>query len=183
MTQAAQKNEDLIRNPAPTVRAVAVPKPKAEPEMSIMYRVRDKLAYAGPRTHELYDSRGILQKFTFKDDQTWIEMAMPLAAKLIPIDGFEVQNERGYVMRAEQITPDSAKQGVILAFDEVVAKYDELTRDALQYRANKLGGSFKGNSPKEEMISFLIEKALTGSTLPDLDAEEDLEIEETEEFN
>lgn len=147
--------------PAPAVRNVAVAPPKPTKEDGIMYKVRDLLAYVAPRVHELLDGRDIPRKFTFPNAETFIDMPMSMAAKLIGNEGFQVLNERGHEMRVQKIEGSGPNNGVLLAYDEVVAKYSELTVEALQERVKAAGGTIKLGAKKDDLISFLIEASLT----------------------
>lgn len=162
MSQAAAvKSDDTIKPTTPAVRNVAVPLAPQAPEDAILYKVRDLLAYNGPRVHELPDSRGIVRKYAFANSESFVEIPMPIAAKLIGNDGFQVLNERGHEMRVQKLEGEGNNKGVILAYDEVVAKYDELTLDALKARVERAGGKIQQGARKDDLVSFLIEASLT----------------------
>lgn len=158
------------------------------PEDKIMYRVRDLLATAGPRTHEFLDRRGVRQKFTFKDDTDYVDVPMSIATKVIGNEGFEVLNQRGMVLRAVRSADTGQQKGIILAHDEIVAKYDELTTDALIERAVAAGFKPEGDdTTRDQLIDFLIETSIlvaegaiaAPKAAPKADAGEDvIDIEE-----
>lgn len=168
---------------APTSRTIAVKPKELPPEMATMYKVRDKLATHGPRVHELVDARGMIQKLVFPSSDVFIDVPMPLAAKLIGNDGFQVLNERDHEMRVQKIEMEGANTGVFLSYDEIVAKYEELTHEALLTRATKAGGKFTGKNKKEEIISYLIEVSLDGADrIAQAEGDEDFDLEEENEF-
>lgn len=168
----------------PNVQFFATPVAKSADADQVMYKVRDLLATDPahcPRVHEVLDAKGQIVKYSFKNADTYIKMPMNMATKFIGNEGFQVLNERGHEMRAQRIETDE-NRGVILAYDQTVARYEELTHDALLTRANIAGGTFKKNSSKDEMISYLIEASLQNKSASIADSGDALDVEEEEEF-
>jgi hypothetical protein len=188
MNQPALKADEksaLIPPAAPKPRgAVALPPSAKTPEDTVIFKVRDVLATNGPRTHELLDSRGIVHKYVFPNDRDSIDIPMSMAASLIGNEGFIVQNQEGRELRAVRRETQGANRGVILSFDETVAKYEELTQDALLARCKKLKLSVNKSTPKPELISVLMEASLI---LEEQDAasddSDDTDIEEEDEYH
>lgn len=171
------------------VRHVAVRASAPTPEDSVMYQVRDLLATNGARVHELVDRRGLKQRYTFKDDQQYVQIPMSQASRLIGNDGFEVLNNRGLQLRVVKGVTGQAK-GVTLSHDEVVAKYDELTTDALVARATVLGFLPEDGQEvtRDVLIDFLIERSILEAEGTEVvgkkkaDDEDAIDIEEENEF-
>ena len=179
---AAIKSDEPLKPQPPAMRNVAVPIAPPSAEDTIMYKVRDLLAYNGARVHELLDSRGITRKYAFANSDTFIEIPMPIAARLIGNEGFQVLNERGHEMRVQKIEGQGNNKGVILAYDEVVAKYDELTVESLKSRVERAGGKIQQGARKDDLVSFLIEASLTNAGKQVEDGEFDGVEEETDQY-
>lgn len=114
--------------------------------------VRDTLATRGMRAHELVDSAGKKKVFTFLDSTTPVEVPTDMAIELIKIEGFAVSKTPD----GEPLRPAGREtNGLALASDEIVAKFHELTHDALLHRCNSLDANFNKNTSKNTMIAFL----------------------------
>lgn len=148
-------------------RYVPVSTGKAQPEDSLMWKVRDLLATAGPRTHLLNDRHNTPQRYTFPDDQTYVDapMSTVMRNKLVENDGFEVRNQNGAVMRAVRSVDHAGQKGIVLAHDELVVKYEELITDALVTRAAKAGfvPVKDQDITRDDLINFLIERSILGA--------------------
>lgn len=121
-------------------------------------KVRDLLALDQPRTHELPGEDGRLVSYTFKPREH-LPMPMAQAMMLVANDGFEVLDPAG--KRLQVRTPGGqggASKGIVLRPDEVVARLDELTLDALLQRATRLpgGDELKKNDGKDKVIAFML---------------------------
>lgn len=148
----------------------------------------DLLATKGNRVHEFLENGRLIKK-NFPDNQTQVEITMDTALKLAGNDGFLVRDPDGNEIKAD--TGVTVGSGPKLDIDECIARFDELTRDALLERAKEAGGQFNTKSTKGDVIEFLIEathgeEALKeyaeSEILDDDDYEDDDELEESEEL-
>lgn len=110
------------------------------------------------RTHEFLQADGTLKAYTFKQGES-LELPAAEAAKFLKHPHFIVTDADGKVIKP---LPKEAGQGVAapaLGEDEVIARYDELTADALVLRVNALpgGGSAKPAWKKDKLIATLKE--------------------------
>lgn len=145
------------------------------------FMVRDLLATQGSRTHELvdYEDSTVSKRFNFAGKDVPIKVPFKFAMCLLGKEGFELTNSKGEIIRPRKDQKDTVGQEVTLAVNEVIAKLDELTADALAERVIKVGGT-KGK--KEEMIAFLIASnggpsdyaPLTGNSQVNDEAEDEL---------
>lgn len=126
------------------------------------YLVRDMNAKGKPRTHEVPLGDGSFRSFTFPDESTGLPIPIAAAIKLARIPGFEVKNRDGIVITGQQIEEEDATGDfVTLSADQTIAKFSELTQDALLLRAidcGEPGRVFKKNSSRDSLIEFLISR-------------------------
>ena len=157
---------------------------------SVMFKVRDPAASAGnPRKHVLLDENKREVPFNFLDGHGYIDCPYRYAIQFARIPEFEVLDNHGRRIRAVEQTP--RVRGIQLNNNEVIAELDELTTQSLMERANKAGGSFKGNASRASLITFLsnmaglkIEAADSGKEEEIADLEdEDGEVGETDLMN
>jgi len=175
-----QATESLNSKPAPLPRHLA--RPVAVVDTSVMYKVYDKLATNGARTHELMDKLGNTRQFVFNSNETPVDVPMPFALRLIGNDGFAVLNERGMEMYLDYNEDSEENQGIRLALDQVVATFHELSLDALMNRAKALGKIFRKADGKDAIISFLMENKNTQQQPPEMVDGGDIMLEEEDEF-
>ena len=145
------------------------------------YTAKDKNAYRGSRTHELILSNGNIEKITFPNETAAVPVSTEVALKLSRIDGFEVKDTKGLIVIPQQVEEETSLGEVIsLASDQVIANLSELTKEALILRANEVGGTFKGNTPKETLIQFLVDYnvANPSSAESGMDFDDEIDIEE-----
>lgn len=119
-----------------------------------------------------------------------VEMPFDHAIPLIDNDGFEVRKHDGTILRPKRQTQTDLSGSVInLRSDQTIAGYDELRKDALVDRANRLGAEFRHNSRAEDVITFLMTyddqptvaagpKAAPGDLAESVQDDEDLGLEE-----
>ena len=183
MTQATQAaTEEVRKAPQPRTRQIALPAVAPADNETIKWIVRDLLATNGPRTHMLTDSHGRNHNFTFASASAEVEIPMVMASKLVGNDGFEVRNQRGEVMRIINSLDDVRNN---LAPDECVAKFDELTQDALIARANVIRTEhgilplFSKKDAKDDIISFLLEVSFGSNQGDESFGDDDFEEEES----
>ena len=149
--------------------------------MTGFYLVRDLNATVRPRTHEFLNSEGHPVPVTFSNAYTPARVEAEIAMTLVGIPGFVVTDEHGSAITSHAV--DDGNDGtVILAANQTIATYDELSRDALLTRALTLGGKFTRTANKEELVAFLVAEASLGepggsTVLPD----EEVELDESEE--
>lgn len=142
---------------------------KAVQKQGVLY-VRDNLAYAGPRTHDLVDSVGKMIRVTFESPDDEKALATDVAVRLISIDGFHVSREAGGpALRPVKL--ESVQRG--LNPDETIAKYTELSNEALLHRSRVRGAEFKVGATRNEMIAFLM-----GGSIGDTSVEVTIEYED-----
>lgn len=138
-----------------------------------LYTVTDTLCHelGKDRQHELTDPEtNKIKRFKFNPDNP-TPMPRWAAMKFAMISGFEVIDANGTKFVAP---PESEAQTLTLAPDELVARYDELTAEALFARCATYGEacSLKKSASKNDMIGFLLsQKAVTQEPEPELEAE------------
>ena len=110
------------------------------------------------REHEIQVGDGRRVVYSFKH-QSPVRMPFDHAMRFRPMDSFIVLDDEGERYEPNPVTPPDAE--IELAEDEVVARYEELTAEALFARAKELPGSddLKRNSQKTEIIAFLVESS------------------------
>lgn len=126
--------------------------------------VLDTTAQPGvDRTHEML-IEGRLVPFTFKY-ATPLKLPFAIAMKFVNIAEFVSTDENGVPtpFKRTPVQPEQLQAGqrFRLADDETVARYDELTIEALLIRAAIMPGgeAIKRNSGKQAIIDFLQETA------------------------
>jgi len=125
-----------------------------------MWKVIDKNTKMGEpaRFHDcVVDGRIVSYGF---EANKGTEMLEAHARKFVPNDSFEVTDDTGRIVTASipVLKGFSADRESILEDDECVAKFDELTVDALYERAAPLPGGekIKKNAKKDDLIDFLL---------------------------
>lgn len=134
------------------------------------WKVVDTLATRGARTHE-FIVNGKSKLFTFPDQVTPVEVDMDIALRFLQVDTFAVFDHTGKEIVNKAVAGDNDEDSQYLQVDECVAKYTELTHEALLFRAKQAGGAFNKSSAKDDLISYLISE--TKKDLP-IDGEDDL---------
>lgn len=118
--------------------------------------VTDVLATAGPRTHTLLDAKGRSHIYTFADsrEQRPVPSEIVISSRLIQNDGFIVRKVKdGAVLKPRYENEETA----VLQADETVARYDELSHQALLTRCKNRGRTAYNKATKrDEMITFLM---------------------------
>lgn len=129
-----------------------------------MFKVTDTSATAAfpNRTHEII-LNGEVKSIKFQYGEP-TSLPFEEAAKFQKSEGFIVTNDDGDVM----VKPSDVPPAVMhtMKTNECVARFDELTKDALYIRAVMLPGGemFKGNSSKDELIAFLVDANVNAIT-------------------
>lgn len=134
-------------------RLMAIAPEKSAHNDEIMFKVRDTTASVA-RTHVMLDDNKRPMNFTFPNDVDAVDVPYRYALKFARITSFEVTDPTGRVIRA--IPQKKLDAGFHIDHDECVAKYDELTHEALLSRATNAGGAFKSKVTKSELIAFLM---------------------------
>lgn len=124
----------------------------AAPPPEPMCKVLDLTAKKDARIHDLWD-RSVLRRYTFKPDEER-ELPMRVAAPLVANAGFRVTDDRGIVLRTVERTVNGER--VSMRSDQVVARLDELTKEALIERVREAGGDPAKLRTKEELAAWLI---------------------------
>lgn len=174
---ATKKASKPTKAPEPAITTARIANLSAQ---DFLY-VKDTLATRGPRSHELVDSAGKKRIFTFVDSETPVEVPTDMAIELIKIDGFAVSK----TIDGEPLRPAGREtSGLALAPDETVAKYSELTREALLHRCNALGANFNLQTNKNTLVAFLAGgDILSGDEIEvDVSASKPPAVETTEEL-
>jgi hypothetical protein len=149
----------------------------AQPEEGVTYlQVTDTTctpAYP-TRTHDImYQGRRAQVTFNYGNP---LRLPIDVALKFLKDEAFVVTDEDGNQYDPTPKAPEAAGAEFKLAPDEIVAKLDELTQEALYLRAKQLNGSdhIKKGTPKTELVAFLAAQRLTeakaaGKAKDDLD--------------
>jgi hypothetical protein len=121
------------------------------------------------RTHDIMVS-GVIRQVTFEIGQPQL-LPIDVALRFLKDDAFVVTDPRtGKKYDPTPPQPDiHSGAAFALASDEVVAKLDELTQEALFIRSKQMQGAedIKKGTPKEKLISFLARsRAKTGTGAP-----------------
>lgn len=115
------------------------------------------------RTHDfMYQGRRAQVTFELAKGAC-LNLPIDIALKFLKDEAFEVVDpDTGSKYDPTPKQPDAAGASFELGPDEVVAKLDELTREALFIRAKQLPGSddLKPNSPKEKLVAFMAASSL-----------------------
>lgn len=123
-----------------------------------MWSVIDRNATSGSRTHH---PLGLGQEAVVFNPGKKTQMPQEIAAKFLCDPAFHVFDPDGNRVTAlRQVTAEEAKQGIVLAEDEVIAKFDELSQESLLRRAHLLPGgeAFKKNARRDDLVEFLLTK-------------------------
>jgi hypothetical protein len=153
--------------------ATATKKPEARQSQAGDWQVRDLNAKNGIRYHE-----PVVGQVVGLSAKEWTSVPENIARKFLVDPAFEVLNEDGQPVAS---MPDQAKErgqagNVRLKNDEVIARLDELNRDALMARAARIPGGekFNRNTKRETLIDWLKNQdkpARAGDDLADEDVE------------
>lgn len=141
----------------------AATEPKTENVMG--FKGRDGMAYVRQitlplgkvATHE--DRDGL--SYALRSD-TWLEMTAEQSYTFLIDPAFEVRNSAGEVITP--VSTNTVEAGRIdLAADEVIANYNELTREALVKRCKKHPGSetYSNTTRRDVLTAFLVAVAET----------------------
>lgn len=137
--------------------------------------VLDTTAVDAPRTHEMIVD-GVVRAFTFERGKP---LALPpiIALKFLRHEAFLLVNERGeaipYQRRPRQPDEMPTNTPFVLAPNETVARFDELTGMALYQRAVELPGGEKFTpDDRNALIEFLIAARKAEKPAAELDEEE-----------
>jgi hypothetical protein len=129
-------------------------KPEPRKSQAGDWQVRDKNAKNGVRYHEPIEGTVV-----GLDSKNWTDVPENIARKFLVDPAFEVRNEDGQPVAS---MPDQAKEretsgNFRLSDDEVIARLDELNRDALMARAARIPGGekFNRNTKRETLIEWL----------------------------
>ena len=158
-----QEEPEIPEPPAPKAKAKPKPKAKAakKEEPGTMFIV-DGAAVREQRIHEMIVD-GDIVSYGFQPG-TPTEVPYAVGVRFLAIPSFYRTDEQGsrLTWRPAPKQPDEYQPGeqFKLAEDEVVARYDELSGEALRMRAMMLPGGerFAGPSTRDEMIQFIVER-------------------------
>lgn len=127
--------------------------------------VEDLTAKPGfpPRKHDFLGDDGGVISYEFKPSEKK-EMATHEAAKFLKHDHFLVTDKDGFQIKPIPKDRGEKEARPTLGGDEIVARYDELTIDALITRVNAMpGGGQAGKAwGKKKLIEFLKDKRESG---------------------
>lgn len=102
------------------------------------------------------------------DPGKWVDVPRPVAMRLAQIDGFEVRDAKDRVLKIAPTTTRTLA-AVTLASDETIARFDELSDQALRVRAEKIvGRESMGKLDRDDFIAILVEAS--GKPASDEDA-------------
>lgn len=145
-----------------TATATAEKSPKKIPQEKL-WTVRDLLAKA-PRIHELRNlETGELRRFEFSDFNSKVSMDKAFACSVVNIEGFEVSDPSGTIIKPQRDTTDSGGNGIVLAVDERIGKLSDFKHEALVRFVQEAGGKANKGSTISEMITFLMAVASGGA--------------------
>lgn len=116
-----------------------------------MFRVRDKNATIGPRIHDMPGARYALKAH----EDT--EVPEKHALLFLRDEAFEVRDDTGNLLASAGHLANERDANRVLASDETIARYEELTAAALLSRAvlRPGAGEFTRKTPRAELIEFL----------------------------
>jgi len=135
-------------------------KAEAKAEVKTLF-VLDTTAVSGPRTHEQIID-GMVKSFTFEQGKA-LPLPKAVAIKFIRHDAFKLVDKDGNLIefkrRPKQPDELGAGETLVLAQDETIARYDELSTPSLQARVLEMAGGerFAEAPVRGEMIAFIIE--------------------------
>lgn len=144
--------------PAVKVKAETPPKP--------MLLVLDTTAINEPRIHE-QTVEGVIKPFTFERGKP-LPLPYEIAAKFLKHDAFKLMNDKGEIIawkrRPKQPDELGAGERIRLSEDETIARFDELSNQALLGRCVELPGGEvftigKDRPERADMIAFLVKAA------------------------
>lgn len=138
--------------------------------MSTGFKARDNNAIIKPRTHtfpaEMVGAHEDLS-LVFEPGK-WVEVPRAVAMRLASIEGFDVRDAKE---RALKIAPTTTRTlaAVTLASDETIAKFDELSDQALRARVVRIVGAESiAKLTRDDFVSILVEAS--GKPVSDEDA-------------
>lgn len=124
----------------------------------------------GARHHQM-PVDGILKTFIFEHGKP-LEMPRAIALKFLKHDGWKLTDKDGNLktFRRPPKQPHELQAGeqLVVANDETVARYDELSTNALQHRVLEMvgGEKFAGSSPnRDAMIDFIVAAKVAAAKL------------------
>jgi hypothetical protein len=134
---------------------------------SKMWGVIDLNAIKGPRHHEIPIKTGmsgeVLMTRTYKlESDKPLPMEPEHAMFFLKDPSFVVVNQAGEIVTPVPVNKEGGIGGFQLGENEVIASYDEVSKEALYKRCKIIPGSEhikETRTPKEEMIAFLKGKA------------------------
>lgn len=139
-----------MENPA-TNQAVSASGLTNPPTKAELFDVYDTSAVTGPRVHDIL-FEGQVEQITFEPHKP-TKMTRERALKFNK-DGFTVKDPSGNVFKP--VVDEDALLRERLKPDEVIARYDELSADALRARAVVLvGGEKMADATRDELVAFL----------------------------
>lgn len=123
-----------------------------------MLKVKDLAARDRARTHDLRDGEGNIHPTEFPP-KAYKDLSASLALPLVGNPGFEVLGLDGKPMKPAR---HRAAESIMLESDQTIARYSELTIDALVERARILpgGDTLSRKDGKETLINFILEGGL-----------------------
>lgn len=142
---AAAQDAEAMQEDAVVLKKA--PQVEEEPKLYVY----DLTAESGARTHDLVDRNGVVTPYNFPDSRT--PRAVPWSAgfRLVGVDGFKVYDAEGNLLESNK----ERDEKVTLKSTETIARYDELTFNALADRAKALKAP-KELTSKEEIIKWLV---------------------------
>jgi hypothetical protein len=134
----------------------------------MQFTALDRVAVERRRTHEfLNPETGRIEFFRFEPDVA-TPVPREFALLLAKSADFLVTDEAGQVLR---IVDTPAGDRPVLAADQTIARYTELSQEALVARVLAAGGKAGKTTARTEMIAFLVNEA----SRPDDDGESTLD--------
>ena len=127
--------------------------------MSTGFKARDLNALVKPRTHVFPSEMvgGHEDLSVVFEPGKWHEVPRAVAMRLASIDGFDVRDAKD---RTLKIAPTTTRTltAVTLASDETIAKFDELSDQALRARVVRIVGAESiGKLTRDDFVSILVE--------------------------
>lgn len=162
MSNAAAAASTKNQPPAPPAAPPATPKPTKAPDVQLL--VLDTTAINEPRTHEQVVD-GVIRPFVFERGKP-LPLPFAIASKFLVHEAFKLMNEKGEIIawKRHPKQPDELGAGekIKVGDDETIARYDELSNNALLQRAVVMPGGEKFAQGKDRpdrgaMISFITE--------------------------
>jgi hypothetical protein len=157
-TTAAKAEPPEVAAPAPIEQAVVKP--------SVLHVLDTTATHDGPpREHAMTLEGGITRNYRFTAGKP-TELPWEIALKFLKHDAFRLTDADGNLIpwRGTPRQPEDLAAGerFHLADDEVVARYDELTTQALQMRCAQMpsGESIARARDRDAMIAFIVERTM-----------------------